>query len=424
MDVTQARPVSSWDESDWIAKKFEVKDAFSPAAPINEADHFSGRSTEITRLIDAVFERGRHPILFGERGVGKTSLGNTFHKLIGDAASRSVFPIWYQITPDDDFSSIWKSVFEQIMIQYEDDAGNTKQERLSEKYEKIRPGDVVRELKSTSDGKNKVIILDEYDNLTDAASNSLIPHTMKALSDRGANATIMLIGVADSIDSLVENHASVSRNITEIKMPRMDEPEAELLILERTTRLGINIKTEAKWKIIILSRGLPSYLHQLSRDSILEALENKSLTVTEDHVDQAIRLLATQSDQSIYAAYSKAVSSNNSSALFSEVLLACAMAKSDDLGQFRPSDVIEPLSKILGRKIEISNFSSQLSSFLSEKRGFVLERRGAKRAYKYRFLEPKMQPYVIMRGIADGNLREDALSILSPPIQPSLPLSI
>lgn len=116
--------------------------------------------------------------------------------------------------------------------------------------------------------------------------------------------------------------------------------------------------------------------------------------------------------------------SNNSNALFRQVLLACAMAKSDDLGQFRPADVIEPLSKILGRKVEISNFSSQLTSFLSEKRGFVLERRGEKRSYKYRFTEPKMQPYVIMRGISDGVLSEDALSILSPPVQPSLPLTI
>ena len=424
MDLTQKRPVSSWEESDWRAKKYEVKDAFSPAAPINEADHFTGRLVEIRRLVDAVFERGRHPILFGERGVGKTSLGNTFHKLIGDAASRSVYPIWYQITPDDDYSSIWKSVFEQIMVQYEDDAGNPVQERLSERYDNIRPGDVVRELKAASDGKNKVIILDEYDNLTDTASSSLIPHTIKALSDRGVNATIMLIGVSDSIDSLVENHVSVSRNITEIKMPRMDEPEAELLIIERTKRLGVQIKPEAKWKIILLSRGLPSYLHQLARDSILEAVESKTLIVTEQHVDQAIRLLATQSDQSIYAAYSKAVGSNNSNALFRQVLLACAMAKSDDLGQFRPADVIEPLSKILGRKVEISNFSSQLTSFLSEKRGFVLERRGEKRSYKYRFTEPKMQPYVIMRGISDGVLSEDALSILSPPVQPSLPLTI
>ena len=46
---------------------------FTPATPIQSADLFSGRSDLLLRIADAVNQPGMHCILFGERGVGKTS---------------------------------------------------------------------------------------------------------------------------------------------------------------------------------------------------------------------------------------------------------------------------------------------------------------------------------------------------------------
>jgi putative ribosome biogenesis GTPase RsgA len=72
------------DVSDWQAREWEVQDLFSPAAPINSASLIAGRQEQISQLTDAVFENGRHAILFGERGVGKTSLANTFHMIFAN----------------------------------------------------------------------------------------------------------------------------------------------------------------------------------------------------------------------------------------------------------------------------------------------------------------------------------------------------
>lgn len=48
---------------------------FLPSSPIDREDLFFGRLPQIRALVDAINQRGQHAILFGERGVGKTSLG-------------------------------------------------------------------------------------------------------------------------------------------------------------------------------------------------------------------------------------------------------------------------------------------------------------------------------------------------------------
>jgi hypothetical protein len=89
------------------------------------------------------------------------------------------------------------------------------------------------------------------------------------------------------------------------------------------------------------------------------------------------------------------------------VLLACALAKNDDLGRFIPSDVLGPLQSVLGRSIKIANFFPHIEAFCGTERGSIIEKKGVPKAYKYRFKEPKMQPYVIMKGVADDLIDHD-----------------
>jgi hypothetical protein len=97
------------------------------------------------------------------------------------------------------------------------------------------------------------------------------------------------------------------------------------------------------------------------------------------------------------------------------VLLACAIAasqSSDAFGYFNPSEVIEPLSRILGRKVEIATFTNHLGEFYQVKRGEVLERTGQQRAYRFRFHDPMLVPFVFMDAIASSLLKVELLSEL------------
>lgn len=418
MQVPPIKPPSTQD--DWRALDFEIMQLFSPATPINEADLFAGRRPQVIRLIEAVSERGRHAVLYGERGVGKTSLANIFHMLIG-GPRRSVFPIRKQAGPTDTFVTLWKRVFEDIQIDVTNNDGLPVTANLADQYlGAITPDNIVKELGNFSTNHIPVIILDEFDKLKNARARQLISHTIKSLSDAGVNATIVIVGVADDIDFLIAEHSSVERNLTEIRMPRMSKDEINQILDTRIPKVGMKLHPDARWKIVTLSRGLPTYVHQLGRDAARQAAERRKLLIIEDDVDEAIKILVKQSDQTTNKAYNQAIHSNKKNNLYKQVLLSAAICSTDDDGRFTASNMVEPLSSILNRSVKIANFLGHLNAFCEIDRGPILEKRGGRGAFRYRFREPKMQPYVIMRGIADGGLSEGALAILSAPAQPRL----
>ena len=47
----------------------QLGEAFTPAAPIHDADLFSGRNDLLLRIADAVSQQGMHCILFGSAGL-------------------------------------------------------------------------------------------------------------------------------------------------------------------------------------------------------------------------------------------------------------------------------------------------------------------------------------------------------------------
>ena len=63
-------------DHDFDALIFQTGAVFTPGAPINEKELFSGRRDQVLKIVDAVSQRGCHAILYGERGTGKTSLSN------------------------------------------------------------------------------------------------------------------------------------------------------------------------------------------------------------------------------------------------------------------------------------------------------------------------------------------------------------
>ena len=61
-------------QEDWNALFFNATQLFTPSSPVAETNLFAGRKVQIRKLCKSVAERGRHSILYGEPGVGKTSL--------------------------------------------------------------------------------------------------------------------------------------------------------------------------------------------------------------------------------------------------------------------------------------------------------------------------------------------------------------
>lgn len=398
---------------------YHISELFTPSTPVGIAELFAGRINQATQLLSTIAERGRHAVIYGERGVGKTSLSHVIRYLV-PAKNRNLIFHRKPCDPSDDFTSIWKKLFCDMEYDIKGAEGIS-----TYKFEDLHPGkltphDVVREMKLFKPNDIPVFVIDEFNEVEDPQVSVLMANTIKALSDEASSATIIIVGVADSVTQLFEDHASIDRCCEQVPMPRMSTKELGEIIDQRLSQLSMGIHGDARTKILTLSRGLPMYVHSLGRLSALQAVHERRKNITERDVDNAIEKMVGGAQQSLKAKYTKAVYSNQPGNLFAEVLLACALAKSDDNGLFTPASLRAPLSKILNRDVEIAHYQNHLNGFVSEQRGKILQKLGTERAYRFRFRDPAMQPFVLMRGISDKILSRDLKDILSFPEQPDL----
>lgn len=414
-------------DDDWNSLRFEAGQLFTPSSPVSEHDLFAGRGVQITTLIEATEERGKHAILYGEAGTGKTSLAKVYSELF-PSTLRYLKLFRVQVDPTDDFSSIWRKVFKDIYIRVlrQNESSDTSEtSALANFYEgkKIFPDDVRRELDAAfTSSQIPIIVIDEFDKIEDPEAHNLMANTLKSLSDYGVNSTIVLVGVAENIASLIGEHPSVMRCIEQVHMPRMNTSERKEILDKRIPKLGMKLHQDAVWKIVELSRGLPSYVHLLGLYSTQSAIDRKSLIITDSDVNNAISRVLTRLQESLSEKYHTATHSNRGDNLYQEVLLACALAESDDRGSFTPMNIAKQLTKLLGRDKEMptSSFQQHLTKFISPERSNVLTKTGRDRAYRYRFTDPAMHPYVLLKGVESGRVGKDALSVLTFPAQGSL----
>jgi len=255
-----------------------------------------------------------------------------------------------------------------------------------------------------------VFIFDEYDRMTATAANTFTD-LIKTCSDFSIEATMVIVGVAQTIEELVHNHASITRSLTQVYLPRMNSKELGDIIEKGEQHLNMSFDEDARNHVVRMSHGLPHYTHLVAQFSVREACNRLSREVTTEHVQLAFRAAAEQALQTVKDKHFQAVQSSHRDSLYYQVLLACAMAAAktfDDLGYFQAADVAEPLSQILqDREITVSTYNKHIGQFCEEKRGCILERTGPKRGYKYRFRDPLVPPYIIMKGIASGILRDE-----------------
>ncbi len=303
--------------------------------------------------------------------------------------------------------------------------GDEYKTSLAEFYEdkNITPDDVRRELEvAFTQTQRPIIIIDEFDKIQNNDTKKGFANLIKHLSDDSVNATLIIVGVAEDIGQLLNEHESLSRCIEQVRMQRMSNDEMKEILTKRIPRLGMKIDPDAIWKIITLARGLPSYVHLLGLNATLDAINARRMTITESNVDAAVYRALERSQESIQQEYAQATHTNRKDTLFEQVLLACALAKTDDGGLFAPNSVVPPLSSILKKEVKIAQFQKHLKEFISDERAKILIRRGKERSFKFRFRNPMMQPYVIMKGVNAGFIEVKALDVLSSPAEPELPI--
>jgi hypothetical protein len=204
----------------------------------------------------------------------------------------------------------------------------------------------------------------------------------------------IVVADADSAEGLIAGGAA-------ILLPPMTTVELNDAVDRNLRRLSMTIDDDAKALIAALSCGLPRYTHLLTQDAALDAvLRGRTAHIAPPNVKVAIRRAVDNAPAGFAAAWRQATRSPRVN-LFQEVLLACALAPKHPLGWFRHDGVSQALKKITGKRYHIRQFTRHLQEF-SETRGPILQRAGELYKYFYRFVNPLMESYVLVKATVDG----------------------
>jgi Cdc6-like AAA superfamily ATPase len=394
---------------DWDLLRTEVGNVFTPAAPIQFRHFFAGRFHQLELIADTIAEAGRHPIVYGERGVGKTSMVNILDQVFPDILVARV-----PVDSSDSFRSLWRKVLRRIdLVSERPGVGFTPMPHsdivaLSEAIdtEDINPDEVGHLLDNVP--SELVIVFDEFDRLGSDSVRRLVADTVKALSDSGSEVTLAIVGVAHDVRDLVGDHPSIERNLRQIHMPLMSRPELAEILIKGFNELGMMLPDKLQKRIVSLSQGFPHYTHLLGKYSALEAIRAQNMSVAFEDFEAGIFRAIEDTSETIRDAYQVATMTTKADSIFPLVLLAAALSEVDEHGSFRATDMVAPMCDLTGRDLGVPNFTYNLGKLSSDERGNVLEKVGAGRP-RYRFRNPLMRPYVLMKAFTDGRITEGQL---------------
>jgi hypothetical protein len=379
---------------------------FTPGFPISHKDFFKGRVQQLGRIMETVPSPGRHPIIFGQRGVGKTSLVNILSEILPDFLA-------VKITCDgsDSFKSIWNRVLQKASIMFKEKAfGFSRGESESRtslaaflgRDNGVSPADIATVLAMLQ--SRAIFIIDEFDRVSDETVKAATADLIKNTSDNNPYATLVLVGVGDSINDLIGEHPSIARNLVQVEMPLMTDSEIKEIVARGAEHLKIRVPQEVLDEVAHLAGGFPHYAHLLGL-SIAKAcsIRDTDSATLELFGELACSLAIEDAVETYRQAFGKATKTSKQSR-YPQILCACGAARHDENGVFRATDVVEAMADLFAEQVTVQAVVPALQAFTEEERGAVLCKVPFGTQSHYRFREPMMRPFLRIktRAFAEG----------------------
>ncbi len=260
-----------------IEKKLSA--IYTPGEPIKEPELFSGRTALLESLRQELAIPGKHFVLYGERGSGKTSFYNVL-------LHRRPFKR-HTCTKKDDFITIFLNILGALgedLTEAErgilEKAGYTvgtdglKVEaglQLERKFvplasQKLDPAQVAKRFQKVQKHLD-AIVLDEFQNLTNPEIQTQVIEVVKTLADNNIGVRIFCVGTASSDSDLLKSPEYPQykmRHFTAAQIPLMNADELEDIIDKRQNIFNIRFDQNVKKSIADIASGYPANAHTIA----------------------------------------------------------------------------------------------------------------------------------------------------------------
>jgi Cdc6-like AAA superfamily ATPase len=273
-----------------------LRNAFTPSQPVTDRRFFAGRKEVLSHMIGALEDQRRHLVLYGERGIGKTSL---LHILADAAREARYIVVYWSCGAASNFDETFRAAAAEIPLLFhsgyspttsEAETGCTLADLLPER---VSPR-IFGELCAKITGTRVLIILDEFDRCESSEFRREIAELIKILSDRSVRVELVIAGVAADLAELVEHIPSIRRNIQTFKVPLMSTDEILEMVEAGTRTTGVNFERDAQAYVVSAACGSPYLASLICHHAALAAIDNRRAEVNSEDVATGVAHAAAE----------------------------------------------------------------------------------------------------------------------------------
>jgi len=386
--------------------KSGVRDIFTPHTPIQSVELFFGRQEIVKKIIEHLNTPGQHALLYGDRGVGKSSLANITTKvLIENILKVNLFT--KRCSSMDSFITIFREPLRSIGVEIEEsskskskknggNAGinikiaqagiNTETTEIVEyNNTEITPSNVAEFLKETKG----LLYIDEADQIKSHNDKVYLAETIKLLSDYNSPFKLLIVGISETGAELRSGHLSVERCLKETKLERMKPIEIRKLIESGSEKCGFRFDNDVLKAITDLSSGYAHFAHLLGLKCVEESISKNKKIIDKFILYAAIKEAVKDAEGTLKRNYDEAVRSA-STEMFRTILYAAARIGSEY--EFTAKNWRDEIEDITNEIITPQKLSSYLHRLVANDESQLIRRVGKQGVYK--FNDPRMPSYI------------------------------
>lgn len=386
-------------------KRSGVRGIFTPHQPIDSVELFAGRQQEVRGLIEHLNTPGQHALLYGDRGVGKSSLANITTRLIFESLMGGQL-FTYRCHAGTTFLDVVRKPLDHVGYDFSEERtqrerketsgkGNlgvvegttTREEEIltTRKARVLDPGTVADELRSITG----LLVVDEADAISDSEDKRRLAELIKLLSDAGAAFKLLVVGIAETGAELTAAHPSVHRCLKETKLKRMTDGEIAQIISDGAAKINIRFTDGAVQAIVSLSAGYPHFTHLLALKSAEDVIADEGEVVDRPALKRALERAVSEAEGTLKRVYDGATRSYNTD-MYRKVVLAAALCVGEE---FTAEDLRQSIQHVTKKSMNQQALNNYLRRLVSD-RGETILWRMAKGMY--RFADPRMRSFIRM----------------------------
>ncbi len=339
-----ANPFLQRSKPDWVSRymidgydeqtfRSNLHRFFTPAQPISKPDHLHGRDAKLRTISRALGSPGKHIFIYGDRGVGKTSLAKTAVQL--HYKNTEYIPL-VACEQSSQFYDLMDSMRRQIIIREREKP--LIETHLIDIDQPTNSGLSLPTMRSVNDavealravvrpqGDPTVVIIDEFDQLVDDKDKKGFADLIKQLSDQNINLRLVICGIGRSLEELIGTHLSTDRYLATVALEQIPHDARWKILQAACDHFKITIDEDSKIRIGQISDGFPYYVHLIGEKIFWEMFDDPLCVsvMTVSHYQSGIKAAIEESQTSLRQAYELATRKHGNSEDYEEVLWAVA----------------------------------------------------------------------------------------------------